>query len=123
MNTERVNPFADLSDFETRPAQKPVSSVEAAQIDQLAEEHGFPSRQPAKTVSTAPAHVETAPRPRRRYTTGRNQQINIKATPETIARLYRLADEEHLPLGELLERALEALEREQGKTGQGGYSA
>jgi hypothetical protein len=109
MSTERVNPFADLSDFETRPTPKPARSVEAAQIDQLAEEHGFPSRQPARTVSTT--KVETAPS-RRRYTTGRNQQINIKATAETIALLYRLADEKHMPLGELLERALEALERE-----------
>ena len=121
MSTDRINPFADLSDFETKPSPKPVSPVEVEQIDQLAEEHGFPSRQPAKTVSAAPANAETAARPRRRYTTGRNQQINIKATPETIARLYRLADEKHLPLGELLERALEALEREQGKTGQGSY--
>jgi hypothetical protein len=122
-NTERVNPFADLSEFETRPAPKAVSPIETAQIDQLAEEHGFPSRQPAKTAPASLTPAETALRPRRRHTTGRNQQINIKATPETIAHLYRLADEEHLPLGELLERALKAFEREQGKVGQEGYQA
>ena len=122
-NTERVNPFADLSEFETRPAPKAVSPIETAQIDQLAEEHGFPSRQPAKTAPASLTPAETAFRPRRRHTTGRNQQINIKATPETIAHLYRLADEEYLPLGELLERALKALEREQGKVGQEGYQA
>lgn len=50
-------------------------------------------------------HVE-----QRRYTAGRNKQINIKATDETIQRVYRLVDEEHVPLGELLELALNALE-------------
>jgi hypothetical protein len=46
----------------------------------------------------------------RRDKTGRNQQINIKATPEVIERLYRLSDARHVPLGELLEQALDALE-------------
>ncbi len=50
-------------------------------------------------------------RPRRTYTTGRNQQINFKAMPGTIERLYRIADEKKLPLCETLELALDALER------------
>jgi hypothetical protein len=50
-------------------------------------------------------------RPGRRYKTGRNQQINIKATPEAIERLYKMADARRVPLGELLERALDALEQ------------
>ncbi len=121
MSAERVNPFADLSDFDAKPTAKPVRPVEAAQINQLAEEHGFPSRQPAKAAPpVASAAGPAVSRPRRRYTTGRNQQINIKATAETIARMYRLADAEHQPLGELLERALDALERDQSKAGQGG---
>jgi hypothetical protein len=115
MSAERINPFADLSDFETKPAAKPVRPVESEQIEQIAREHGFPSRQPAKT--SPPDAVLS--RPSRRYRTGRNQQINIKATAETIERLYRLADSEHLPLGELLARALDAFEREQGPEGQG----
>lgn len=113
MTTERVNPFADLSDFETRPPTPPAGAAEVARIDQLAEEHGFPSRQPVK----APA--PPASKPRRRYTTGRNQQLNIKATAETIERIYRLADAEHVPLGALLERALDALERERAQPGSG----
>ena len=90
MSADRANPFAEIEE----------------QIEQLAAASGFPSRQPAR----APA----APRqPRgRRYKTGRNQQINIKATPEVIERLYKLADEKRVPLGELLERALAALEME-----------
>lgn len=45
--TERANPFGDLGDFAPAPA-KP--KVDPAVIDQVAEAHGFPSRQPAKEV-------------------------------------------------------------------------
>ncbi|HVL09360.1 MAG TPA: hypothetical protein VM512_09425, partial [Burkholderiaceae bacterium] len=68
---ERANPFGDLSqDF--APKKAPAKPVEPAQIERLAEDHGFPSRQ-------QPAAAQPAQRSRRRYTTGRNQQINIKA--------------------------------------------
>ena len=53
---------------------------------------------------------------RRRYTTGRNQQLNVKATAETVARFYRLADQQRVPLGELLDQALQALETATQKT-------
>jgi hypothetical protein len=101
----RVNPFDDLSDFEPKTQSKPI---EPAHIERLAEDNGFPSRQPA---AISPQAVQPFIRLRRRYTTGRNQQINIKATAKTIDTLYRLADERHVPLGELLEMALRALEQ------------
>ena len=117
---ERANPFGDLGDF--TPAQaKP--KPDPAVIDQVAEAHGFPSRKPAAppavelTPAPSPASTpepvpgDTSPaRKQRRYTTGRNKQVNIKATDETIQRLYRLADERQVPLGELLEQALDALQ-------------
>lgn len=116
MSAERINPFADLADFEKKPAAKPVRPVEKDQIEKIAQENGFPSRQPAKAIPEAIA----LSRPIRRYRTGRNQQINIKATSATIERLYRLADAERLPLGELLERAIDAFERDLGNAaGQG----
>lgn len=105
----RANPFEDLSDFTPKAQPKPV---EPAQIERLAQENGFPSRQP----KAAPEAPQTAIRPRRRYTTGRNQQLNIKATADTIARFYRLADERRVPLGELLEEALAALEQAGAKS-------
>ena len=81
----RANPFEDMEDFVPEAKQKPV---EPAAIDQIARDSGFISRQAATPAPVGPA------RPlRRRYTTGRNQQMNVKATPETIARFYRLADE------------------------------
>lgn len=112
---ERANPFGDLGDFTLATAKpKPDPTV----IDQVAEAHGFPSRKPPATptqeltlATPASAPIEQGPvRKQRRYTTGRNKQVNIKATDETIQRLYRLADERQVPLGELLEQALDALE-------------
>jgi len=105
----RANPFADLSDFEP---QSPARKVPVAKIDAIAESSGFPSRkaQPPKAVEQDEPKTEARGRAQRRYTTGRNRQINIKATDETIDSLYRIADEMNLPLGAVLEIALEALE-------------
>jgi len=103
---ERVNPFASLTEppvFTTKPkAEKPV---EEETIAKLSEQNNFPSRQASK-----PAKVER--RKMRVYRTGRNQQFNAKMTAETVARIYKLADEKKVPLGELVKLAIDALERE-----------
>lgn len=99
----RANPFDDLGDFVLKAEAKPI---ETQQIERIAVEMGFPSRQP----SIALAH-SLKTQVRRRYTTGRNQQLNVKATAETVAKFYRLADQQRVPLGELLEQALQALEK------------
>jgi hypothetical protein len=111
MNTSRVNPFADLSDFEPKPVSQPLPSVPPAVLDRVAQDNDFPSRQPVRSASAGA--VVSGRRPGRRYTTGRNQQINIKATSGVIERLYRIADARHMPLGEVLELALDALERQE----------
>lgn len=114
----RANPFGDLDDFVPQDGAKPVP---VTAIDEIAEATGFPSRKAvAKATpatksglgSNAPqlTPTNTGRQPRRRMT-GRNKQINIKATEETIARLYSIADELDLPLGAVLERALETLAR------------
>lgn len=106
MTSDRVNPFGDLNDFDpVQPKERRPKPVEKAVIDQVASENGFPSRQAVKP------EVTPAPKKQRRYTTGRNQQINIKATAETIARLNAMADRMNVPLGEVLARALNALEK------------
>jgi hypothetical protein len=139
MNT-RINPAAglaeleDLSDF--RPRAAPHRSVSPEVIDRIAEQEGFPSRtaQGASSATqltttssrglevTSSAHTLQQPsinrgsaHAPRRYTTGRNQQINIKATSETISRLQNLAVAAGVPQGELLRRALDAYEREKDK--------
>lgn len=117
--SERANPFGDLGDFAPGPAKpKP----DRAALDQVAEESGFVSRQPTKpsapavapeqAASPAPTETEvrTSAREQRRFRTGRDKQINIKATDETIERMKQMADDRRIPLGRLLELALEALE-------------
>lgn len=112
----RANPFADLGDFET---DKPAKPVPSAAIEKIAEDSGFPSRK-ARTRAAEPVTIEVPSQPvqpirqHRRRITGRNRQINIKTTEETIENLYRIADEMDEPLGAVLEMALEALEESRG---------
>ena len=111
-NPTRTNPFADvaatLPTFETKPkASQPIA---ADQVERISKEHNFPSRQPVKAKSRPPRRIA-------RHRTGRNQQFNVKATAETIERFYKLADAKRVPLGELLEQALDALEASAGKGG------
>jgi len=106
----RANPFGDLDDFAPEPASK---RVPAAAIEEIAQKSGFPSRKAQGRAGDGPTPTPppaAAPRQPRRHTTGRNRQINIKATEETIDTLYRIADDLGLPLGAVLEQALEALE-------------
>jgi hypothetical protein len=107
MNT-RVNAFANLTEppfFTTKPKKETPVTEEA--ITRIAQEHNFPSRQAAN----APKEPKRKPRI---YRTGRNQQFNAKATPETIQRFYKLADDKRVPLGELLKLGLDALEAVDG---------
>lgn len=119
---ERANPFGDLGDFAPAPA-KP--KADRAVIDQVAEAHGFPSRQPVKQPEPAPAPAapeqspaaqvaQKEPLPSRRRTTGRSEQVNIKTTFAAKKRLMEISVERDMPLGEILEQALAALEREWG---------
>jgi hypothetical protein len=101
----RINPFANLTDppvFTTKARTEKLVQTES--IERLAKEHNFPSRQ-------APKPPREPRRKRRVYTTGRNRQLNIKATAETVERFYKMADERRVPLCELLEQALDALDR------------
>jgi hypothetical protein len=101
----RIDPFATFAEppvftIKTR-AEKPV---QAEAIERIARENNFPSRQ-------SPKPVKETRRKRRVYKTGRNQQLNVKATNATIERFYKLADERGVPLGALLDIALDALEK------------
>ena len=114
MTADRANPFVDLGEFEVKSKPRPV---EKAAIERLAQETGFPSRQPLSNSTRAAAVLPAPSRKKgRRYTTGRNQQINIKAKAETIERLYKIADARNVPLGEVLELALDAIDRKESPT-------
>jgi hypothetical protein len=103
--TTRVNAWAGLAEppaFKTKESTK-EKLVEEEAITRIAEQHGFPSRE--------------SPKPRRkqrRYRTGRNQHLGIRATDETVQRFYKAADDRNVPLGELLRLALDALDRAGG---------
>lgn len=109
----RANPFGDLDDFAAEPSAKPVP---ATAIDQISQTSGFPSRK-AQSAPASATERPSPPRQPRRHTTGRNRQINIKATEETIAELYRIADDLNLPLGAVLEQALAALDEKRAISG------
>jgi hypothetical protein len=106
--SDRVNPFADINQeapvFATKPkAAKPIAEETIARI---AEQNNFTSRQAPKPT---PKVERRKPRTHR---TGRNVQFNAKVTTETNDKIYKLADERKVPLGELLKLAVDALERE-----------
>jgi hypothetical protein len=101
----RVDPLDTLKSFEPKAATEHKAKQSNAEVEQMANEHGFVGRQ----ASPLPAPVE---RPRRRFRTGRNIQINIKGEQDTKDELYRIADDIDQPLGETLKRALAALRRE-----------
>lgn len=101
----RVDVFATLAEppvFERKPRRDQPVASEA--IERIAEENNFPSRQ-------APRQPKEPKRKRRVHRTGRNRQLSIKATGETVDQFYKMADERKVTLGALLEQALDALER------------
>jgi hypothetical protein len=103
----RKNPFATLAEasFEPKPPRAQPLSDDA--IERIAQNRNFPSREASKPKAE-PA------RRQRRYRTGRNQHIGIRATAETVERFYKAVDARNLPMGELLKQALDALDRAGG---------
>ncbi len=108
--SERASIFDSDSDFDVSkfaPKQsKPKTETSAEAVRAVAEGSDFRSREPA------PAKKATVEKERRRYTTGRNVQLNIKVRSETLDAFYSIADAEKWVLGETLERAVAALQRE-----------
>jgi hypothetical protein len=111
VETQRVDPFGgnlDLSDFKPSAPKKP--KIEPAAIREVSEANNFPSRAaPAKPKAETAAKSGAGGQRRRR--TGRNVQFNIKTTPDVIERFTKLADKKGWVFGELLEHALDALEK------------
>ena len=110
MDGERADPFAemDLADFTPKPAIRPP--VDRELIRQISEKNQFPSR-----VAAVPNSSLLEPKPARRRgrpRTGRSVQFNMKVTQATADRFTRLADEHGWVFGEMLDRALDAFERE-----------
>ena len=105
MTRERASIFAgddalDISGFAPKSGPE-TSEVSAELVRVIAEASRFPSRE-AKPMR----------RPTRIHRTGRTMQFNARTTPETVEALYAIADRQEWLVGETLERALAALQRE-----------
>lgn len=95
----------DVSGFKPK-AQLEQIAPPAEKVRAVAEAAQFRSREPQKPT------VVPSKREPRRYRTGRNVQFNVKAAQATIDAFYAISDQQRWVLGETLERALGALQRE-----------
>jgi hypothetical protein len=106
----------DLSGFE--PKKEPEKPVPAETVRRVSEEGGFPSRAPKP-------RAQPVPPPKRPVTakTGRTVLLNARVTQRAHDRFHEIIERERLryeagelthrvTLGEIVERALAALERE-----------
>lgn len=120
--SERVNPFGDLGDFAPAPSKSKAEHRDV--VEEVAAQQGFPSRQAVKPATPAPTPavpaLEKEQLPSRRKVTGRSEQINIKTTFATKKRLMEISVERDMPLGEVLELALAALEKSWDKAENAG---
>jgi hypothetical protein len=96
----------DVSGFAPKPVQRPAEKPE--QVRAVSEAAQFQSREPPRGRPL----TGTSKREPRRYRTGRNIQLNIKARADAIEAFYAIADEHGWVLGETFERAINALRRE-----------
>ena len=86
---------------------QPRSAVPPEQVRAVSQALNLQSRESAPPVIPEPRRREP-----RRYRTGRNIQLNIKARAEAIDAFYEIADRQGWVLGETFERAVAALGRE-----------
>jgi len=107
MTEQRASIFGDddldVSAFAPKPSAKPANNAAADKVKTVSEAANFRSRDPKP---------EPARREQRRHRTGRNVQLNIKATAEAVEAFYAITDRQKWVLGETFERAIEALKRE-----------
>lgn len=90
----------DVAGFAPKPRTGPAGPAKD-DVRAVAEAANFRSREGA----------DAPRRPvQRRYRTGRNAQINIKATQETIDAFVAISERQGWVMGETLEHALKALE-------------
>lgn len=102
----------DVSGFAPRPPDRAAARPE--QVRAVSEAAQFRSREPrpeAREPKPQPISA-AAKREPRRYRTGRNMQLNIKARTEAIETFYALSDQQGWVLGETFERAVDALKRQ-----------
>ncbi len=117
MANSRASIFAqddlDVSGFSPKSGAD-QSAPPADKVRAVAEEARFHSREPKPQSAIEPKRVP------RRHRTGRNIQFNVKASQETLDAFYAITDRQGWVLGETLEHALAALQRELNSNGGAG---
>ena len=96
----------DVSGFAPKTAPD-VNAPAPEKVRAVAEAAQFSSREPKPQKQSAPAK-----RVPRRHRTGRNVQLNLKASQETVDAFYAISDKNDWVLGETLEMAIQSLQRE-----------
>jgi len=104
----------DVSGF--KPKTAPDAAPPPERVREVSEAARFRSREPKSASPLAPPPPR---REQRRYRTGRNVQFNIKASQDTVDGFYAISDRQGWVLGETLEHALAALQRELAGGGEG----
>jgi hypothetical protein len=96
----------DVSGFAPKLAERPAARPD--QVRAVSQAAQFQSREPRREAPFS----STSKREPRRYRTGRNIQLNIKARAGAIEAFYAIADQRGWVLGETFERAIDALRKE-----------
>jgi hypothetical protein len=98
-------PSLDVSSFAPK-ASIDAQAPQAEEVREVSKAARFTSREPKRLEE------KSEKRPRRRYRTGRNVQLSVKALATTVDAFYAVTDEQGWVLGYTLQRAMEALQRE-----------
>jgi hypothetical protein len=105
---ERVGLFEDADDFDLSAfaPKKALNSAEppSEAVRAVSESVNFQSREPVQAAARKAVQ--------RRRRTGRNLQLNLKVGASTLESFYAITDRQGWVLGETLERAVAALQRE-----------
>lgn len=110
--TDTLDDF-DPAEWLPRPDAQANDKPPKAATTKAAAAAGFRSREPQPMAEQPPPPPKSAKlSPLRGRRTGRNTQLNLKATPETVAAFCAIADRQGWGLGETLEHAVALLERE-----------
>lgn len=96
----------DVSGFTPKAPNRPAARPE--QVRTVSEAAQFQSREPRPERMPS----GSSKREPRRYRTGRNIQLNIKARAEAIEAFYAIAEQRGWVLGETFEHAIDALKRD-----------
>ena len=99
----------DVSGF--KPAARSEPGPSAQEIRDVSERSNFRSREPTASVAIEPP-LHQPKRSPRLHRTGRNVQFNVKLRADSIEAIYRIADQQTWTMGETVERALAALQKE-----------